>query len=115
MQTILLNNGFLSCPRSVSASSRHPPTRPATPSRRHSAPATATSTPRRPTATSARWEKQCTVWTLNRLQVFLETKIWISDYGYDETLHGFEKSARKLGVDQIDLLILHQPLPSVFY
>ena len=41
--------------------------------------------------------------------MFLETKIWISDYGYDETLHGFEKSAGKLGVDQIDLLILHQP------
>jgi diketogulonate reductase-like aldo/keto reductase len=46
--------------------------------------------------------------------VFLETKIWISDYGYDETLHGFTKSARKLGVDQIDLLILHQALPSDF-
>src|SRR6201996_1430701 len=46
--------------------------------------------------------------------VFLETKIWISDYGYDQTLHGFDKSAGKLGVDQIDLLILHQPLPSAF-
>src|SRR5438105_3315864 len=51
---------------------------------------------------------------LDRSQVFLETKIWISDYGYDETQHGFEKSARKLGVDQIDLLILHQALPSAF-
>jgi diketogulonate reductase-like aldo/keto reductase len=51
---------------------------------------------------------------LDRSEVFLETKIWISDYGYDPTLHGFEKSARKLGVDQIDLLILHQPLPSDF-
>ena len=51
---------------------------------------------------------------LNRSEVFLETKIWISDYGYDETLHGFEKSARKLGVEQIDLLILHQALPSAF-
>jgi diketogulonate reductase-like aldo/keto reductase len=47
-------------------------------------------------------------------EVFLETKIWISDYGYDQTLHGFEKSARKLGVDQIDLLILHQAMPSQF-
>ena len=46
--------------------------------------------------------------------MFLETKIWISDYGYDETLHGFEKSAGKLGVEQIDLLILHQALPSAF-
>jgi diketogulonate reductase-like aldo/keto reductase len=51
---------------------------------------------------------------LDRSQVFLETKIWISDYGYDKTLHGFEKSARKLGVEQIDLLILHQALPSAF-
>lgn len=49
---------------------------------------------------------------LDRSEVFLETKIWISDYGYDETLHGFEKSAAKLGVEQIDLLILHQALPS---
>ena len=51
---------------------------------------------------------------LDRSDVFLETKIWISDYGYDKTLHAFEKSARKLGVDQIDLLILHQALPSDF-
>ena len=51
---------------------------------------------------------------LDRSEVFLETKIWISDYGYDKTLHGFTKSARKLGVDQIDLLILHQALPSDF-
>jgi diketogulonate reductase-like aldo/keto reductase len=51
---------------------------------------------------------------VGREAVFLETKIWISDYGYDETLHGFDKSAAKLGVDQIDLLILHQALPSAF-
>ncbi|MGW4391788.1 aldo/keto reductase [Streptomyces sp. NPDC004685] len=49
-----------------------------------------------------------------RDDIFVETKIWISDYGYDETLHGFHKSAAKLGVDQIDLLILHQALPSDF-
>jgi diketogulonate reductase-like aldo/keto reductase len=51
---------------------------------------------------------------LERPEVFVETKIWISDYGYDKTLHGFDKSACKLGVDQIDLLILHQALPSEF-
>ncbi|MEU9211297.1 aldo/keto reductase [Streptomyces sp. NPDC048415] len=49
-----------------------------------------------------------------RDEIFIETKIWISDYGYNETLHGFEKSAAKLGVDGIDLLILHQALPSEF-
>jgi diketogulonate reductase-like aldo/keto reductase len=51
---------------------------------------------------------------LDPADVFLETKIWITDYGYDETLHGFKKSARKLGVSRIDLLILHQALPSAF-
>src|SRR4051794_32687228 len=51
---------------------------------------------------------------LDRANVFIETKVWISDYGYDETLHAFEKSAGKLGIDQIDLLILHQALPSAF-
>jgi diketogulonate reductase-like aldo/keto reductase len=51
---------------------------------------------------------------VDRSEIFVETKIWISDYGYDETLHGFEKSAKKLGVEQIDLLILHQALPSEF-
>ena len=51
---------------------------------------------------------------LERAEVFVETKIWINDYGYDETLHSFTKSAGKLGIEQIDLLILHQPLPSAF-
>nr|WP_295886236.1 aldo/keto reductase [uncultured Devosia sp.] len=51
---------------------------------------------------------------LPRSDVFVETKIWINDYGYDETLHSFTKSAGKLGLEQIDLLILHQPLPSAF-
>lgn len=49
-----------------------------------------------------------------RDEIFIETKVWISDYGYDETQHAFEKSTGKLGVDQLDLLILHQALPSRF-
>ncbi|RZS91846.1 diketogulonate reductase-like aldo/keto reductase [Motilibacter rhizosphaerae] len=51
---------------------------------------------------------------LPREQVFVETKVFPSDYGFEETLHAFEKSTRKLGVDQLDLLILHQPRPSLF-
>lgn len=51
---------------------------------------------------------------LSRSDVFLETKVWISDFGYDETLRAFDKSSRKLGVDVIDLFILHQALPSDF-
>jgi diketogulonate reductase-like aldo/keto reductase len=49
-----------------------------------------------------------------RDEVFIETKVWISDYGYDATLHAFDKSARKLGVEQLDLMLLHQPLSSAF-
>lgn len=51
---------------------------------------------------------------LGRHEIFIETKIWINDYGYDETLHGFDKSAGKLGVEQLDLLLLHQPLSAAF-
>ncbi|WP_454301525.1 aldo/keto reductase [Salana multivorans] len=51
---------------------------------------------------------------VDRSEVFVETKLWISDYGYDEALHAFDKSAGKLGVEQIDLLLLHQPLTSDF-
>ena len=51
---------------------------------------------------------------IDRSDIFIETKVWISDYGYDQTLHAFDKSAGKLGVDQIDLFILHQALPGAF-
>ena len=51
---------------------------------------------------------------IDRDDVFVETKVWITDYGYDETLHAFDKSAGKLGVERIDLLILHQALPGEF-
>lgn len=40
--------------------------------------------------------------------------MWINDFGYDKTRHAFDKSTGKLGVDTIDLLILHQSLPSHF-
>ena len=51
---------------------------------------------------------------LSRADVFLETKVWISDYGYEQTLRAFDKSVGKLGVDQLDMLILHQALPGEF-
>ncbi|WP_028050396.1 aldo/keto reductase [Cellulomonas sp. URHD0024] len=51
---------------------------------------------------------------LGRDEIFVETKVWISDYGYESTLHAFDTSAAKLRVDTIDLLILHQALPSRF-
>ncbi|WGT45937.1 aldo/keto reductase [Tessaracoccus lacteus] len=49
-----------------------------------------------------------------REDIFIETKVWVSDYGLDTTLHAFEKATGKLGVETLDLLILHQPAPSRF-
>ncbi|MCQ6269325.1 aldo/keto reductase [Pseudarthrobacter sp. R1] len=51
---------------------------------------------------------------LDRAGVFIETKVWVSDYGFDETLHAWDKAVGKLGVDYLDLLILHQPAPDRF-
>jgi 2,5-diketo-D-gluconate reductase A len=52
---------------------------------------------------------------LPRDDIFVETKVWINDYGFDTMLHAYDKATRKLGVDQLDLLILHQPLSSEFH
>lgn len=51
---------------------------------------------------------------LPRDAVFVETKIWVTDYGSEQTLHGFEKAITKLGLEQLDLLILHQPAVGAF-
>ena len=51
---------------------------------------------------------------VDRSEIFVESKVWITDYGHDQTLHAFDKSAGKLGIDQIDLFILHQALPGEF-
>ena len=51
---------------------------------------------------------------IDRESVFIETKVWVSDYGYEQTLHAWDKAVRKLGVEYIDLLILHTPAPTRF-
>ena len=51
---------------------------------------------------------------LDRADVFLETKVWVSDYGYDQALHAWDKAVGKLRVDQLDLFILHQPATDRF-
>lgn len=51
---------------------------------------------------------------LAREDVFVETKVWVTDYGYAQALHAFDKAVGKLGIDTLDLLILHQPVPDRF-
>ena len=49
-----------------------------------------------------------------RAEVFVQTKAWIGDYGTDEIVAAYERSLGKLGVEAIDLYLLHQPAPAVF-
>jgi diketogulonate reductase-like aldo/keto reductase len=49
-----------------------------------------------------------------RSELFVTTKLWMSDYGYDSTLRAFEVSLRKLRMDYLDLYLLHWPVPSEF-
>jgi diketogulonate reductase-like aldo/keto reductase len=51
---------------------------------------------------------------IDRGELFITTKLWISDYGYDEALVGFEGCLRRLGLDYVDLFLLHQPVPTEF-
>ena len=49
-----------------------------------------------------------------RDEIFVTTKLWMSDYGYERALVGFDASLRRLGLDHIDLYLLHQPVPTDF-
>jgi 2,5-diketo-D-gluconate reductase A len=49
---------------------------------------------------------------LPREDVFVTTKLWNSAQGYDSTLAAFDQSAAELGLDQIDLYLIHWPTPA---
>jgi len=51
---------------------------------------------------------------LCRKKFFLTTKVWISDAGYDRTLRAFDKSVRNLGVEYLDLYLIHMPLADYY-
>jgi diketogulonate reductase-like aldo/keto reductase len=51
---------------------------------------------------------------INRADIFVTTKLWVADYGHDAALRAFDASLRRLGVDYIDLYLLHWPVPSDF-
>src|SRR5439155_16336898 len=51
---------------------------------------------------------------IDRDEIFVTTKLWFSDYGFDAAKIGFEASLRRLGLDHIDLYLLHQPVPIDF-
>ena len=46
---------------------------------------------------------------LRREDVFITTKLWVQDYEYDDALRAFDKSMAQLGLDYLDLYLLHKP------
>ncbi|OBB61323.1 oxidoreductase [Mycobacterium sp. 852013-51886_SCH5428379] len=48
---------------------------------------------------------------LDRDEVYLVTKLWNSEQGYDKTLSAFEASVARLGVEHLDLYLIHWPVP----
>jgi diketogulonate reductase-like aldo/keto reductase len=51
---------------------------------------------------------------VDRGEIFVTTKLWISDYGYDSAFVGFDAGLRRIGLDHVDLYLLHQPVPTDF-
>ena len=47
---------------------------------------------------------------ISREELFITTKAWVSEMGYDRTLRAFEASLTRLGSDYIDLYLVHMPL-----
>jgi len=51
---------------------------------------------------------------ISRNELFITTKLWMTDYGYDAALKAFDVSLKKLGLDYLDLYLLHWPAPADF-
>jgi 2,5-diketo-D-gluconate reductase A len=47
-----------------------------------------------------------------REEIFVTTKLWNSQQGYEQTLDAFAKSLDRLGLDQVDLYLIHWPMPT---
>lgn len=46
---------------------------------------------------------------VKREELFITTKLWVQDYGYENTKRAFEKSVKALGLEYLDLYLFHQP------
>ncbi len=46
---------------------------------------------------------------INRDELFITTKLWNTDQGYESTLRAFEASRKRLGLDVVDLYLIHWP------
>lgn len=50
---------------------------------------------------------------ISREEIFITSKLWLQDYGYEAAKKGLETSLEKLGLDYVDLYLLHQPYGDV--
>ncbi len=48
-----------------------------------------------------------------RRELFVTTKLWNTDQGYDSALRAFDASMERLGLEQVDLYLIHYPVPGV--
>lgn len=51
---------------------------------------------------------------IKREELFITTKLWINDAGYEKAKKAFETSLKKLGLDYLDLYLIHQPYGDVY-
>ncbi|WP_067244040.1 aldo/keto reductase [Microbacterium resistens] len=49
---------------------------------------------------------------LPRDELFVTSKVWISDHGYDATLRAYDAALDRLGLDRLDLFLIHWPAPA---
>jgi 2,5-diketo-D-gluconate reductase A len=49
-----------------------------------------------------------------RQELFVTTKLWVSDAGYEKAKRAFDRSLKRLGLDYLDLYLIHQPYGDVY-
>ncbi len=50
---------------------------------------------------------------IDRSDLFVTSKVWIADHGYDAALRAYDESLERLGLDHLDLYLIHWPTPAL--